>query len=72
MKNLKNLLRNELTKIQGGFNPSGSYVCCWDNNPSICSEPVNHDHGSDPGTLSCTKGSHLEPVKNSFSESIAP
>ncbi|AZI23468.1 hypothetical protein EIH07_10685 [Chryseobacterium taklimakanense] len=62
MKNLKKLSRSNVKKVTGGYEqPDGNYVCCWDNNPTICSTSVSHDHDTQ-GNLSCVKGAHLVKV----------
>lgn len=63
MKNLKKLSRNQLIMIQGGDTPSGTYVCCLNSHPNVCSTPVTHDHESGAGDLCCSSGSSLKKVK---------
>ncbi|AKH95346.1 bacteriocin-like protein [Elizabethkingia anophelis] len=62
MKNLKQLSRNALRTVNGGFeNPSGDYKCCWKGTDN-CSKAVHHDHDNAGGDLSCVKGAELRPA----------
>ncbi|WP_336664506.1 bacteriocin-like protein [Elizabethkingia meningoseptica] len=69
MKNLKQLSRNALRTVNGGFanpdaeavNPSGDYKCCWKGTDN-CSKAVHHDHDNAGGNLSCVKGAELRPA----------